>query len=455
MKKSLLLIISLIIIFIVVGFIIYNHRTISTITLDINPSIKINLDKNELVKSIVALNDDAKDIISNNIKGKSLANTFEILITNLLEKGYVSEENNIDVILHVDGKISNEDIAKRIEFEFGKKDVHSEIIIINEITTIDKELAKKYHITPAKASYIKTIVNENISIDALVDKSVSELNETKTTGKYCDQGYTLEGDWCLKEVGRNSAVNGEVCPGGYLEYHGKCYEEVPIRYTDKLYCREEFQLVDDKCIRTVSMNAEPVKYYCPSGEETTRYKAGLTEESAGDANDIVCVDTSNAVHPVSPCETHDGTEYTISGGKCYWHRAPVIESGCPGKSLVNGMCWDDASNVLICEGYRDGKRYHSRSDYCEHSIKYIEPVVSEYQCPSDYTLNGSKCLKDEIEDAQYEQICPSGYSLVNHDRCINYNQSVSKETGFVCNHENARLEGNTCIIYEMIEAKDY
>lgn len=458
MKKKLIIPIIICLVIITGGIIYFlnNNRIVSSITLDINPSIIINLDKDNKVVNVKPLNNDAKDIISNKYNNKNLDEVFDLLITDIIDKGY-NNDNNIDVILYTDGNIKNEDIANKIEFVFGKKDIHTEVIIIEEITKEDKELAKKYNISPAKASYIKSIKedNEKVILEDLVNNSVSELKETKATGNYCNNGYILEGDWCLKEIEVTNAESGKVCPREYLEYEGICYLETPIVNTDKLYCREDFKLNGDKCNRTVSINAEPVKYTCPSGEAMTNYEAGLANKNDGIANDIVCVDATNAKHPVSPCETHDGTEYMVSGGVCYWHRAPVIAEGCPGKIQVNGECWDNASNIYICEGYNDGMTYTSRNEYCKQTIKYLEPTVTEYKCPSDYTLNGNKCLKEESEDAPHEQVCESGYTKVNNDRCINKSITIEKENGFVCSGENTRLKGNKCIKYEMIEANHY
>ena len=453
MKKS--LIVFGICFLVIIGFILFNNRTVSTITLDINPSILIDLNKKNYVKNVKALNDDAKDIVSNDLMGKSLDDSIAIIAKNILEKGYV-DDNQVTILLYSTGNVNNNELKNIVGNHFGEQSIATNIIIVDNISKRDKEIAKKYNISPAKASYINSILDSNSNIDVanLVDESIRGLNETKNNGKYCEKGYNLEGDWCFKEIDRKPAKSGEICAYGYLEYKGKCYEEIPIEHTDKLLCRDDFSLENNKCIKTVTMNAEPVKYYCPSGKEMTNYEVGITEKDAENANDIVCVDTSNAKHPVSPCETHDGTEYTKSGGKCYWHRAPVIATGCPGKVQVNGMCWDDASNILICEGDRDGKRYTSRDEYCIKSIIITQPIVSEYKCENDYRLEGSKCLKDEVEDAYNELLCPNGYFKVNNDRCINKNKMVNKKKGLVCEYDASKLKGNICIIYNIVEAKN-
>ena len=219
MKKKIIIPIAVCLLLVIgiIGLILYNNRTVSTITLDINPSIEINLTRNDKVKRVVALNDDAKDIISNDLSGKTLDDTLRLITDNLIEKGYANEDELLEVILYTDGKLSNKQIEGKLSKTLKDKKIDSDIIIVEKVTKEDEELAKKYNISPAKVSYIKSITqdNENINLDSLADKAVEELKETKETGNYCDQGYTLEGGWCLKEKKRVSATSGEVCPNGH------------------------------------------------------------------------------------------------------------------------------------------------------------------------------------------------------------------------------------------------
>lgn len=454
MKKILLNPIVYLSMVIIIGLLLYLNRTTSIITLDINPSIQINLKSNNRVKKVIALNEDAKEVISNNLNGKTIDDAINTITSNIVTKGYV-ESDQVEVILYSSGIIKNDELGEKIKASFNEYDIFSDVIIVDDVTKKDEDLAKKHNISPAKAYYINSLIEENdsITVEDLLDKTAKEIKESKETGKYCDNGYTLDGDRCLKEINRVSASNGMICPNGYMMYENNCYKEVPIEHTDKLECRDEFNLREDKCIRTSEFDAKPSKVSCPKGIESTYYDAHLTEADAENANDVICLDTTNAKHPVSPCETHDGTEYTVANGKCYWHRAPVIAAGCPGKVQVKGTCWDDATGIYICEGDRDGRRYTSRDEYCEKSIKYIKPTVLEYTCPEGYEVKSDKCTKDEVEDAQYEQICPQGYDKVNNDRCINFKDTEKKEEGLVCNHENAKLKGTECIIYDVIESK--
>ncbi len=445
MKKKMLIpvviCLVLLIIFIVLVLVKTDKKEITTITLDINPSIEIKLEKDE-VKEVRALNSDGERVIDSVQDDMNLEDTLKEIMNKVIELDYIFDDHAV-VLVYVDGKQDMEELERYLNGPLSESGKSLEMIVIDKITKEDEKFAKKHNISLAKAHYINELAKErDVKPEDYVNKSISEIKETKDTGRTCGEGYALRGDFCFKEIAREDAKTGKVCPRGYTEYKGKCYEEVGIEETENYVCAEDRVLREDKCIRTETREAQPKSFTCTSGE--------LTKKSD---NSYVCADTSKATHPMSPCELHDGTETTMSGGKCYWHRAPVIAAGCPGKIQVKGECWDDASSVLICEGYRDGKRYSSRSEYCEHSIKYIDPTVTEYKCPSDFKLDGNKCYKDEIEPAEHERTCKSGYTLVNHDRCINKDATANKEAGFICDMPNSRLKDKACIIYDVIEAK--
>ena len=435
MKKKIIIPIGIVALFLVIGFIIFdNNKIVSTITLDINPSVQINLTKNKKVKNVMGLNDDAKEIVTKEYNNKSLDEAFELLITKLIDKGY-TKDKNIDVIVYAEGDISSEDVASKVEFNFGKEDIYTEVIVIYTISAEDEELAKKYDVSPAKISYIKSIIkdNENINIEDLSNKSVSELNETKATGKYCDKGYTLEGDWCLKEKERISATSSEVCPRGYAEHEGKCYEEIEGIEGNNYTCGEEFKLSNDKCIREQVYDAIGK---CDSGNYDQGY----------------CVEKEYIGEPTEYCRLTPATDILMNH-KCYGPK-PTINGGCANNDkIINGKCVDldsyyDADWICQIEGKI---QYVKAGEKC---YKETKTKPTSYYCDGNDILNGTKCETHEIEDARKEITCPNGTIPIDDgSRCLNLNKTVAKESGFICEGENSRLKGNMCVIYEMIEAK--
>ena len=150
----------------------------SVVILDINPSIKLELDKDNKVISVTALNEDAKEIVSNNLEGKDLNEAVGTITDNLKEKGYAKEE--VTILVNVTGKVTKEEIKTVIEETFEEKKV--EVNVINqEITETSKENAEKYNITESKASYIEEVIKEkdNLTFEELKDKTIEELEEIK------------------------------------------------------------------------------------------------------------------------------------------------------------------------------------------------------------------------------------------------------------------------------------
>lgn len=452
-KKYIIFIVILVVLISIIGFILWNNRTVSTITLDINPSIRINLNRKGIVKSVIPLNKDAEYVIDN-LKGKTLEDSLDKLTENLIEKDYIKDPH-IEIILYTEGNVNNEKVINEVSKSFNRKEVDTSIIVVESISKEDKELAKKYDISPSKASYINSIKEDNDSIDveALVEKPVDELKETKETGKYCDAGYSLEGDFCVKEIRREKASHGKVCPNGYYEYSNKCYEEGRIIELEELICNEDRTLKGNKCVRKEHIEAK-ANFTCDKGDLIKREFAKYRKfRDTGDGQQYVCEDKSNAKAPVLRCLYNKG--HIMINGKCYNGPAPVINGGCPnGDTLRNGWCYSkDNEDQWQCP---DGDIYEkSKGTYeplCPDTFTYTI-AKGYYSCEEGYTLEGRECTREVEEDARHKQTCPTKYTLVDPGRCINYNKTSEYIDGYYCDKENTRVEGNQCVYLEIVDAK--
>ena len=430
------------------------------ITIDVNPSIEIEVNDGK-ANRVNPLDNDAGEIVDRDkMEGKSIQDTLEAIVEKLKEKGYTND-NELTIILGVEERSSTSNDRKSFEDilrEVCEKKKVKANIIVPKITEEAKHEAEGYGVTPAKAAVILENLegNNDLHFDDLKDKSAKELIDmkeiippTELRDEFLNEvKYNLRGDKCEKVIKEEKAQEGRTCPDNYEEIKGKCYKIGPAGHEPT--CKDNFELKDGKCVGNEEKEAI-AKYTCSKGTAKTRAEAGLTGAHDGDAKDIVCVDTSSATHPVSPCELNDGTEWTKANGKCYWHRAPIIDSGCPGKVQVNGACWDDASNVLICKGARDGKQYSSRSEYCEGSVKYTKPTAGDYKCESGYKLQGDKCVKEITKEPTLTVTCSNGLKPYKDRACIDYNNVGEYITGLTC-PGGARLENEKCVYYDVVDA---
>lgn len=453
MKKKIITgVIALLVVGIVLGYLFLYDKAATTITIDINPSVEIKLDKNENVISVKALNDDAKRIVVDDLKGKSFNEAFSIVTDNILKSGFVTEERVV-ILVYSTGEMDK----RAVEEKVGKviEDLHldAQLIVIDSVSKEDEKLAKQYNISPAKAAYINSITetNENINAEDLVEKSVTELDETKNTGFYCDSGYILDGSRCLKEIGRENPIEGDHCPNRYYEYEGKCYQSEGIIDTGRLYCNENYQLEGNSCVMSNVIDAE-TQYHCDKGE---LHRKGEMFPVGGIPNGdkYYCVDKSTGVAPTLRCLKNSG--HIMMGGKCYNGPAPSINGGCPnGDKLVNGSCYslDDEDQWVCPSGGIYEKSKGTYIDLCPDTFTYIEPTITGYKCPDGYELNDKKCSNRVVEDPIMERECPSEYTRVDGDVCINKNDVQSKIHGTICEHPDSRMVNNECIIYDAVEA---
>ena len=455
MKKVLIPII--IFLLLIIGGLIYYFKIYdnskATITLDINPSIEIKINEEDKVSKVKVLNNDGKDIISNDMVGKPFSEVIKTISNNIIDKGYVPYDDYVVIIMHTEGEVDKEELGIRIHEPFDAKEIGIDIIDVETITKEDEKLAKKYDISPAKAAYINSIKkdNDNVSIEEIVNKSANELKETKEKGMYCDNGYTLRGDFCEKEVERIKAKEGMVCPKGYYEYNGSCYEETGTIDTDKLVCRDELKLVDGKCIKEGLLDAVPI-YHCDKGE---LYKKGDLFSVGGikDRDKYFCVDKSTGKEPTLRCLLNKN--HIMINGRCYNGPAPTINGGCPnGDTLRGGGCYSlDNEDQWECpDGNIYMKSKETIPELCPDTFTYMEPTIEGYKCEEeDYELEDNKCVKREIDDPYYEKACPEGYKMVDDQKCINDN-TKDKIDGYYC-EDNYRLERDECVRYEEIPAK--
>lgn len=191
MKTKTLVIITIIMFIILVGLsfyyvIDYNRKSenqfddniVSTIIMDINPSIKINLNKDKNVVSVEALNEDANEIIKDDYVGISFDNVVKDITSNLKEKGYA--ENGIEILLNATGEITTSEVETIVKDNLDEIEVEYNVIV-QKLSDSAKEDAEKYNISESKASYIEDILKEksDLTFEELKDKSINELENIK------------------------------------------------------------------------------------------------------------------------------------------------------------------------------------------------------------------------------------------------------------------------------------
>lgn len=191
MKNKVLLVVLLVIVIALMLFGIYftkktkivekfDNTIVSTITLDINPSLEVNLNKDNIVVEVKALNEDSKKIVDNKSFAKEkLEVVMEKLIDSLKENNYLSNEDNT-ILINVDS--NNSQLSDLVKNETNKilesKQIQVDIIMQQiEVTDELKKIASDNNITISKAYYINEQIkdNEDLSFEDFTNLSIEEI----------------------------------------------------------------------------------------------------------------------------------------------------------------------------------------------------------------------------------------------------------------------------------------
>lgn len=162
-----------------------NFAVASTISLDVNPSVEIKVNRKEKVLSVDALNEDGKIIIGGmDFNGSSLEITVNALIGSMLRSGYLTDLTN-SILISVDGDdpVVNASLRQKVSDEvnaFLANETFAGAVLSQTVQADDdlRAAAEQNGITPGKAQLVQQIVDQNTfySFDELAGLSINELN---------------------------------------------------------------------------------------------------------------------------------------------------------------------------------------------------------------------------------------------------------------------------------------
>ncbi len=162
----------------------------AVVALDVNPSIELEIDKDEKVISAKALNADAERVLSGmNLEGLDLNVVVNAIIGSMLQNGYLTVERN-SILVSVNSE--NADRAAELQSEISGSIAkildarHIEASVLSqryEKNEIIEEIADEYDISIAKATMITKIVEAKVTdshgnvytVDSLAAINVHEL----------------------------------------------------------------------------------------------------------------------------------------------------------------------------------------------------------------------------------------------------------------------------------------
>ncbi len=183
-------------------------RIVSIVSVEINPSIELKVNKEAVVMEANALNEDAKIVLGKmKLVGTDVYTAANAIVGALLKQGYIDELAN-SILLSVEDVDSSRGIRLQDELSNEMNAILEaasvNASILSQYVDGEKvdEVSRQYDISHGKAALIEEIMagNSNYVFEELAKLSVNELNlimsnsknqvdDVKTTGQATEQAY--------------------------------------------------------------------------------------------------------------------------------------------------------------------------------------------------------------------------------------------------------------------------
>ena len=284
-----------------------NHTVDTTVSLDVNPSIEVQVNQKERVIDVIPLNDDGKVIIGDmDFSGSDLNVTVHAIIGSMLQNGYLNELTN-SLLISVDNNDPTRGAAlqKRLMTEINKQlqtDTFSGSVLSQTVSKTDdlRQLAERYSIT-GKAQLIQAILSENSlhTFEELAPLSINELNlllntkpaadsQVEIVGTASDKAYI--GEAKAKEIALNkSGVTADSLTAYEIEMdfeHGIMVYDVEFisggyEYNYEINAMTGAVVKSDKDYHGKRASSDPISDPIqPDNQTATRPVTGITPEKA-------------------------------------------------------------------------------------------------------------------------------------------------------------------------------
>lgn len=198
------------------GFYLRNQAVAATVSLDVNPSVELSVNRNDRVLNVTANNEDGKTIIGDmDLKGSDLDVAVNAIVGSMVRNGYLNELAN-SVLVSVDSKDAaagtalQEKLAQEISVIL-EGDSFSGAVISQTVEKNENlaNQAQEHRISVGKANLIQQIINQDsrYTFEELADRSINELKLISESPSIRLEHASAVGNASEKEyIGREAAL---------------------------------------------------------------------------------------------------------------------------------------------------------------------------------------------------------------------------------------------------------
>ncbi len=167
------------------GYYHYEYvQVVSEVGIDVNPSLKLLLNRKDRVTEAQGLNEDGQALLADtNLKGNTVEDAVDQVMSSLVDQGYLNADGAKNAVLvSVSGRNQKKaeavktEVSANVEKTLTEKQVNA-VVYDQTIQVTDelKELAETYQVSPGKAEFVGLLVNENDTLNSDTQSSYERM----------------------------------------------------------------------------------------------------------------------------------------------------------------------------------------------------------------------------------------------------------------------------------------
>lgn len=285
-----------------------NNAVASLVSLDVNPSIQLEVNKNEKVLSATPMNDDGAEILDGmDLKGTQADVAMYAIIGSLLQHGYVDElANSILITVEDDDQARGEKLQQELTAQADAALANAQVngAVLAQTLQNSEELSQKaqeYGISTGKAALIQAIVagsNNTKTFEDLVGLSINELNllytaqaplEGQTSGNEQNTGAANAAPITTSGSASQSAYIGlEAAKEAALKHAG-------VSASDATFVEAEYDYDDGRMVYEVEFHVKGTEYDYEIDAQTGEVVKYKTEQNGANTGSSGSTNTSSFI----------------------------------------------------------------------------------------------------------------------------------------------------------------
>lgn len=234
-----------------------DHTVDSTVTLDVNPSISLDVNAKERVLAVTPLNEDATIILGDmDLTGTDLTVAVNALIGSMVQNGYLDDlQNSILVTVQNDDAARSDQLRQEITDTISgtfQADQLDGAVLTQSVTSSAEltALAEQYGISEGKAALIQEVIAQDATLTfaSLAPLSVNEIaliaqSRDLTTSSVTQTGSASDKAYITADEARAAA-----------------YAHAGVSAGDVAWCETEFDSEDGIMVYELEFTVDGVEY---------------------------------------------------------------------------------------------------------------------------------------------------------------------------------------------------